>query len=162
MIFPNQVSGEFITKRDVNATPTPVKMGLYTGTYEINFIGIDGGDKITVTVQAHAQDNGDKAPGKALTYATKSAILKVLCLESGDDEESREEIKEKSKTLSQEQIKELSQYCYTQDENGNPQWSALGQKLCGAYKINDLSQLLATNFQDAIKRCEKAAENGNN
>lgn len=65
IIYPNQVSGEFLVMRDVNATPQPIKMGLYTGSYEINFVGVDAGDKITVTVQAHANDNGDKAPGKA-------------------------------------------------------------------------------------------------
>ncbi len=46
-------------------------------------------DFVTVPVCSHAEDQGDKAPGKALSYATKYAILKVLMLESGDDEESR-------------------------------------------------------------------------
>lgn len=163
MIFPNQLSGEFLVMRDVNATPQPVKMGLYTGTYEINFVNIDdGNDKITVQVQAHAQDNGDKAPGKALTYATKAAILKVLMLETGEDDESREEVKEKTKTISAEQQAELGKFCFTTDSEGNPQWTTLGNRLCGAYKIQDLSQLLASNFDSALDRCKKAAQNGNN
>lgn len=100
MMYPNQIHGEFLIKRDVNATPHPVNMSLYTGTYEINFVNIaDPNDKITVTIQAHANDNGDKAPGKALTYATKAAILKVLCLETGEDDESREGIKEENKAV---------------------------------------------------------------
>jgi len=159
MIFPNQTHGEFLVMRDINATPQPVKMGLYTGTYEINFVNIDdGNDKITVTVQAHANDNGDKAPGKALTYATKSAILKVLSLETGEDDESREEVKEKTKTISQEQIAQLSEYCFANDENGNPQWTQVGQKMCQAYRIQSLDQLLASNFDQALERCEKAAK----
>jgi len=163
MIFPNQLSGEFLVMRDVNATPQPVKMGLYTGTYEINFVNIDdGNDRITVTVQAHAQDNGDKAPGKALTYATKSAILKVLTLEAGEDDESREDVREKSKTITNEQMSELGKYCFTNDENGNPIWSDRGNKLCAAYKINDLSQLLSSNFDYALDRCKKAVKNANN
>ena len=90
MIFPSQIKGEFLVMRDVNATPQPVKMGLYSGTYEINFVNIDdGNDKITVTLEAHANDNGDKAPGKALSYAVKSAMLKVLSLETGENDESR-------------------------------------------------------------------------
>ncbi len=46
-------------------------------------------DRITVRLDAHADDYGDKAPGKALSYATKYAILKVLMLESGENEEGR-------------------------------------------------------------------------
>ena len=93
MIFPNQIKGEFLQMRDVNALPQPIKMGLYSGTYEINFVNIDdGNDKITATIEAHANDNGDKAPGKALSYATKSAILKVLSLETGENDESRADI----------------------------------------------------------------------
>lgn len=90
MIYPNQISGEFLVMRDMNVQPNPIKMGLYTGTYEVNFVNIDdGADKVKVTVQAHANDNGDKAPGKSLTYAVKSAVLKVLFLETGENDESR-------------------------------------------------------------------------
>lgn len=157
IIYPNQLTGEFLVMRDVNATPQPVKMGLYTGTYEINFVGIDEGDKITVTVQAHANDNGDKAPGKALTYATKSAILKVLTLEAGEDDESREEVREKTKTITPEQQQALGKYCFVSDENGNPQWSPIGMKLAQAYRINSLADLLAATYDEALSRCEKLA-----
>ena len=162
VIFPNQVSGEFLVLRDMNAKPEPVKMGLYTGTYEINFVNIDNGDdKITVTVQAHANDNGDKAPGKALTYATKSAILKVLNLETGEDDESREEVREKLKTISDEQQEELAKYCYT-EENGQLTWTPIGQKLAAAYRIQSLNQLQNGAFDEALKKCKKAAEAANN
>jgi hypothetical protein len=138
-------------------------MGLYTGTYEVNFVNIDdGSDRLTVTVQAHASDNGDKAPGKALSYATKSAILKALSLETGENDESREEIKEKSKTITPEQAATLAEYCFTTDDNGNPQWSRVGLQLSKSYRINSLQELLASNFDAALKRCEKAAKNANN
>jgi hypothetical protein len=42
-----------------------------------------------VTLPSHALDNGDKAPGKAISYATKYALLKTFLLETGEDEESR-------------------------------------------------------------------------
>jgi len=155
MIFPNQLSGEFLIKRDLNL-PTPVKMGLYTGTYQINFVGIDAGDMISVTVQAHANDNGDKAPGKALTYATKSAILKVLCLETGENDESREEVMDKSNTLDQQQYNELAGHCLIQGEGGL-QWTDTGQKLAAAYGIQSLEALPKSKFAAALERCEKAA-----
>ena len=87
VIVARQIEGKIEIQRDVSKD---IKMHLYSGRYEIDFVNIEKPeDKVTVTIEAHAADNGDKAPGKAITYATKSAILKVLSLETGDDEESR-------------------------------------------------------------------------
>lgn len=86
VVCPEQQSGELLIKRDgVN-----IKMHLYTGTYSIHFVNVDKPeDRATVVVQAHANDNGDKAPGKAMTYATKTAMLKIFTLETGENDESR-------------------------------------------------------------------------
>lgn len=70
--------------------PEGSKMHLYNAFYRINFVNMDEPtDRIQVPIEAHAQDNGDKAPGKAVTYATKAAILKVLGLETGENDEGR-------------------------------------------------------------------------
>lgn len=62
----------------------------YEATYDFSFINADKpDDRITVRIQAHAMDNADKAPGKALSYAKKYALLKLFELETGEDEESR-------------------------------------------------------------------------
>ena len=62
---------------------------LYIGTYEITFFNVEKPtDKVVVSMEAHALDAGDKGPGKAATYATKVAILKILSLECGENEES--------------------------------------------------------------------------
>lgn len=66
------------------------KQRLYEATYEIEFVNIDEPtDRIISKQSAHALDNGDKAPGKAQSYATKYAILKLFNIETGEDEESR-------------------------------------------------------------------------
>ena len=44
-------------------------------------------DSIQVDSYAHADDKSDKGAGKAFTYAVKMALLKLLMLESGDEEE---------------------------------------------------------------------------
>ena len=63
----------------------------YEGTFDVQFVNCDEPDQVvTVTVTAHANDYGDKAPGKAITYATKTAILKVLYLETGENDEARQ------------------------------------------------------------------------
>ena len=66
------------------------KQRLYSATYDVRFINMDAPDEVvTVRIESHALDNGDKAPGKAISYATKYAILKLFNIETGDDDESR-------------------------------------------------------------------------
>lgn len=103
--FPEQVKGEMLIMRDASKD---IKMHLYSGEYKIHFVGVDEGDSVVCVVQAHANDNGDKAPGKALTYAVKSAMLKVFNLETGINDESREEQREALlKGITEEHKKEL-------------------------------------------------------
>ena len=84
IIVPDLVTGIFYAKEE------GAKQRLYEASYVINFINADNPDeRVSMQMSAHALDNGDKAPGKALSYATKYAILKLFSLETGEDEESR-------------------------------------------------------------------------
>lgn len=84
IIVPDLVVGVFYTREE------GAKQRLYEASYVINFINADNPDeRVSMQISAHALDNGDKAPGKALSYATKYAILKLFSLETGEDEESR-------------------------------------------------------------------------
>lgn len=63
----------------------------FEAKYQIAFINCDDPkEQLTVMLTAHADDQGDKAPGKAASYATKYAILKVLQLETGENDEARQ------------------------------------------------------------------------
>ena len=74
----------------VNVDGSQAKQMRYEATYDFHFVNCDNPeDKLTVRIQAHAMDNADKAPGKALSYAKKYAILKLFEIETGEDEESR-------------------------------------------------------------------------
>jgi len=67
----------------------------YSGWYEVQLINADDPqDRETYRVEAHAEDSGDKAPGKALSYATKMALLKAFMLETGENDEERVEPEE--------------------------------------------------------------------
>ena len=146
VIEPKQVSGEFITKRDLSATP-PVKMALYSADYEVYFVNIDNPEERTcVTVTAHANDNGDKAPGKAMTYGVKTAILKQFSLETGEDDESRAENLD-VELITQEQANEL--YPLLCDESG--MFTPRGLSMCKAFKFNNITEIKAKNF-DKIKK----------
>ena len=84
VIVPSLVSCEF------HAKEPDAKQRLYEATYLVQFINADSPDEvISMQVNSHALDNGDKAPGKALSYATKYAILKLFSIETGEDDESR-------------------------------------------------------------------------
>lgn len=81
---PSVISSTFYPKEQ------DVKQRLYEATYTIDFVNMDQpDDRVSVQINAHALDNGDKAPGKAMSYATKYAILKMFNIETGEDEESR-------------------------------------------------------------------------
>ena len=56
----------------------------YEATYDFTFANVEAAeDVLIIRIQAHAMDNADKAPGKALSYATKYALLKLFNLETG-------------------------------------------------------------------------------
>jgi ERF superfamily len=66
------------------------KQRLFRAEFVISFINVDDpSDRLMVTLPAHAMDNSDKSCGKAISYATKYALLKTFLLETGEDEESR-------------------------------------------------------------------------
>lgn len=66
----------------------------YEATYNISFVNCEKPEeRVDVIIEAHALDEGDKAPGKAISYATKYAMLKLFSIETGDDEEARPQMK---------------------------------------------------------------------
>lgn len=74
----------------VNMDGTQAKQMRYEATYDFHVINADKPEETFVSrIEAHAMDNADKAPGKAMSYAKKIFVLKLFDIESGDDEESR-------------------------------------------------------------------------
>ncbi len=66
------------------------KMIRYEATYDFRFVNADDPkEELVIRMEAHAMDNQDKAPGKAISYAKKYAVLKLFEIETGEEEESR-------------------------------------------------------------------------
>lgn len=66
------------------------KQHRYDATYQFEFVNAEKPDeRFSVVIEAHAMDNADKAPGKALSYAKKYAMLKLFEIETGENDESR-------------------------------------------------------------------------
>lgn len=71
-------------------TSAESKQWRYEATYDFTFANMDDpADRLVIRIEAHANDSGDKAPGKALSYARKYASLKLFEIETGEDDESR-------------------------------------------------------------------------
>lgn len=84
------VSWPYLVESVSNQKEEGAKQFRYEATYDFTFCNIENPkDFLTIRIQAHAMDNADKAPGKALSYAKKYAMLKLFELETGEDEESR-------------------------------------------------------------------------
>lgn len=72
------------TEYNGNITRTNILFMRIDTTYR--FINIDNPDEyIETTVYGDGLDTGDKAPGKAMTYADKYALMKAYKLSTGDD-----------------------------------------------------------------------------
>lgn len=62
----------------------------YEGWYQVVLQNVDdANDRLVLPIHAHAEDGGDKAPGKCISYSTKTALLKAFSLETGESDESR-------------------------------------------------------------------------
>lgn len=88
IIVPKLLQSATVATGRTTKSGTPIIR--FEGTYEVAFVNVDDPqDRIVMTTAAHAEDQGDKAPGKALSYAVKGCILKGLMIETGEDDESR-------------------------------------------------------------------------
>jgi hypothetical protein len=96
MLRPHLVKHGVIISTSLNGEPVldPVAEGskqrLFRAEFVVSFINIDmPEDRHAVIVPAFSMDSADKHCGKAISMATKYAMLKVFALETGDSEESR-------------------------------------------------------------------------
>jgi hypothetical protein len=79
-----------LVKSESHAKEEGAKQFRYDATYSFDFVNAETpAEKLTIIIEAHAMDNADKAPGKAISYAKKYAVLKLFEIETGEDEESR-------------------------------------------------------------------------
>jgi hypothetical protein len=112
---------------------------IYESDFKVSYINIDQPeDRIETIVEAHAQDGGDKAPGKANTYAAKTSMLKVFGIETGDNEESRSETIENEKPVSAEQAETLKQLLKETDSDV--------KAFCSNFGCSSVDSMLAISF----------------
>lgn len=117
---------------------------IYECDFDISYINIDDPkDRLVTRVESHAQDGGDKATGKSMTYATKTSMLKVFGIETGEQDESREELRD-TVMIDTETAQLLGNKMVEPDANGNMVWSSKANKLLAKYRIDDPKYLKQT------------------
>jgi len=89
LVFPSLIVSE--DHATGQSTKSGAQFHRYKALYEVKFVAAEDASEVSINVEAHADDHGDKAPGKALSYATKYAMLKVFSIETGEDDESRQD-----------------------------------------------------------------------
>jgi len=88
LVFPTELSCQVVMTGNKSAKGTEALR--FESKWRVDFVNIDEpSDKVSIEVTSHAVDYGDKAPGKGASYATKTAILKMLQIETGEGDESR-------------------------------------------------------------------------
>lgn len=103
VIHPTLCDGRTEPTGKATSRGTPIVR--YVGVYDVAFVNVDEpADRCIVHIEAHAEDTGDKAPGKCISYACKAAVLKVLMLETGENDESRVAPEAPPLTEAQEQV----------------------------------------------------------
>lgn len=81
---------------EAGKTKSGAAIWFYSAKYTATIHHVSG-ESISSNVEAHAMDHGDKASGKALSYATKYFLLKSYMLETGENDESRQDVIEATK-----------------------------------------------------------------
>ena len=62
----------------------------FEAVYDITFLCADKPEDChTISIEGHGEDYNDKAPGKAISYATKTGILKTFMIVTGENDEER-------------------------------------------------------------------------
>lgn len=122
-------------------------------TINVVFFNVDDkNDNVTMTVVAHGEDTGDKAPGKALSYGVKYAKLKMFDLETGEDDEER--IESEPQKLTPESHQGLIDTCL---ELGMDAPTTLEALAVNVYKLKAITEMNEQWVPDAAKRLRAKA-----
>lgn len=126
---------------------------------DVIFSNVDNPDDHFISRQiSFGVDQQDKGPGKSYTYACKTAMLRVFCLEAGKGEDpdanQTDEYNHKPGVISDGQMADLEALA---EEVG-----ANIPAFCKFLKVNDLSEILVADYDRAVKALESKRKATNN
>ena len=131
-----------------------------TVAVDVSFINADKpcvlGEVVTVRMVSNGLDGGDKAYGKAISLAVKMAYLKVLMIETGENEESRAEIVEREhRKISANKASELRSRLkhIGKDEDNFIKWFSSTKGIDVTY-FNNLPHSYASAAESCVEKAE--------
>ena len=142
-IFQRHVKGETLSTGKQTHKGTPIVR--YDAVYEFEWVNMDDpADKVVTVFPGSAEDHGDKAPGKAASYAAKMNMLKTLNIETGEDDEGR--LESVPETIGEKEIINLREIC----ESFNLPWEeTLKAMATKAFKVKKIEDLPLERFVEA-------------
>tara|TARA_R110000751_G_C13728389_1_gene476250 strand:+ start:95 stop:679 length:585 start_codon:yes stop_codon:yes gene_type:complete len=121
---------------------------IFESDFTIHYINMDNpDDRFSTVIESHAMDAGDKAPGKAITYATKISMLKVFGIETGDNEESRADLNDVDFINQEQQGRLFDLLCDTTTS----QYTEKGLNICRAFRFQNISDIRTKQYDKILK-----------
>jgi len=112
------------------------------------FVNVDAPDEfIDITSYGDGVDTQDKAPGKAMTYSDKYALLKAYKIQTGDDPD--QDASEPLKALASARIGKTKAAALAEALTAAGQDTA---KIAAYYKVADLSYLTEAQHGEIVRR----------
>ena len=148
-------SGEIVTKNDYGETRR-----LFLRLEVVyRFVNVDNPDEhIDITSYGDGVDSQDKAPGKAMTYADKYALLKAYKIQTGDDPDA-----EASQELIQKQTKKKAEP--KTEYIGNDErliLEAMAQKAgLDVRNIPNYPNITPATYANCVRQCQQQMERMN-
>lgn len=110
------------------------------------FVNVDKPDEyIDITTYGDGIDSQDKAPGKAMTYGDKYALLKAYKIQTGEDPDAKPSKRKTVEPPTAEQLKQAEELSIDLDR-------------LAAYAKVDVSELSKSDLADAIEMKKKALQ----
>lgn len=140
---------------DAGVTKFGTVQKMVDNVYQIDFINCDDpNDLMSIEVQAQSIDTSDKSPGKAMSYAMKYALLKTFNIETGENEESRQEMYERKQQqielTKNKQVKALEALI---DSTGSDM-----EKLLSHYNVESLEAMNQVQIADLNNQLKRKQE----
>lgn len=153
-----------ITRSNSETIDTGVKYGKRNAlqlrsVFAVSYMNVDNReDYLAIEVEAWADDAGDKAPGKVISYAQKYADLKMFRITTGEDDEQRmDESKISEPNLSAEHVAEL--FKLADEILGDDATNTLNSMAEKIFQVDGFINILDKHFDVAMRKIEgKRAE----
>lgn len=151
-------SGEMVSTKEYKGTVTETKR-LYLRVETVyRFVNVDNPEEyIDITTYGDGVDTQDKAPGKAMTYADKYALLKAYKIRTGEDTDA-----EGSEDLVGKQIREMpaSQKLITETEQMTLEAMCMKRGLDPAVVFKGWPDLTQEQYLAAVTKLNTIKEKG--